>query len=305
MTSKSNRLRTIYGRVIALSMLVLLFVSTTGCKQERPAVPMTAGSFNIWCGVIDTGAFPWKTRCEQIAALIRFHDYDIIGMQEVRPEQMADLGKALPEYTAVGTGRDGNGQGEHSPVFFRTERYALLDSGTFWLSERPDTVSIGWDAAYNRICTWVKLNDRYNDKEFYYFNTHLDHLGPAARHNGALLICDRIQEKAANNYPIFCSGDFNAEWEADPIKVMREHLTSSREASQTSPYDLGNQISYNGVPVGQGSMAIPDTLDGHTEIDYVFVNDRVDVLKYGILRDSDGKYYPSDHYPILIKAELK
>lgn len=117
MTSKSNRLRTIYGRVIALSMLVLLFVSTTGCKQERPAVPMTAGSFNIWCGVIDTGAFPWKTRCEQIAALIRFHDYDIIGMQEVRPEQMADLGKALPEYTAVGTGRDGNGQGEHSPVF--------------------------------------------------------------------------------------------------------------------------------------------------------------------------------------------
>ena len=130
-------------------------------------------------------------------------------------------------------------------------------------------------------------------------------MGPAARHNGALLICDRIQEKAANNYPIFCSGDFNAEWEADPIKVMREHLTSSREASQTPPYDLGNQISYNGVPVGQGSMAIPDTLDGHTEIDYVFVNDRVDVLKYGILRDSDGKHYPSDHYPILIKAELK
>ena len=101
MTSKSSLLRTIYGRLIALSMLVLLFISTTGCKQERPAVPMTAGSFNIWCGVIDTGAFPWKTRCEQIAALIRFHDYDIIGMQEVRPEQMADLGKALPEYTAV------------------------------------------------------------------------------------------------------------------------------------------------------------------------------------------------------------
>lgn len=293
------------GRLAAVSMLIALFVGTTGCKQEGPSTPMTVGSFNIWCGVVDTGAFPWKTRCEQIASLVKFYDYDIIGMQEVRPEQLADLRAALPEYTAIGTGRDGVGQGEHSPIFFRTERYALLDSGTFWLSERPDTVSIGWDAAYNRVCTWAKFNDKYNNKEFFYFNTHLDHMGPIARHNGAQLICDRIQEKVGSNYPVFCSGDFNAEWEDDPIKVMREHLTSAREATQSAPYDLGNSISYNGLPVGGGEMNLPDSLDGRTEIDYVFVNDHVAVLKYGILRDSDGKHYPSDHFPILIQAKLE
>lgn len=146
---------------------------------------MNVGTYNIWCGVHDDGPLPWKVRCQRIAALIRFHDYDIIGMQEVRPEQMADLRTALPssppsaraakESTRASTRRYSSG-----PTVSR-----CFDSGTFWLSETPEKVSRGWDADYNRICSWVKLRDRQSKKEFFYFNTHLDHMGPVARHEGA------------------------------------------------------------------------------------------------------------------------
>ena len=143
--------------IAAIALLLLAGSSFTAARAAAPAT-MNVGTYNIWCGVHDDGPLPWKVRCQRIAALIRFHDYDIIGMQEVRPEQMADLRTALPEFTAVGTGREGINQGEHSPVFFRTDRFALLDSGTFWLSETPEKVSRGWDADYNRICSWVKLH---------------------------------------------------------------------------------------------------------------------------------------------------
>lgn len=209
------------------------------------------------------------------------------------------------EFTAVGTGREGINQGEHSPVFFRTDRFALLDSGTFWLSETPEKVSRGWDADYNRICSWVKLRDRQSKKEFFYFNTHLDHMGPVARHEGAELICRRIASLAGDKYPVFCTGDFNAEPKDEPIKVMLQHLASARDVSQTPPYDQGSEVSWTGVPVGAMTVTIPEAQRGRQAIDHVFVNGRVDVLKYGLLRDSDGINYPSDHIPILVRATLK
>ena len=290
--------------IAAIALLLVAGSSFTAARAAAPAT-MNVGTYNIWCGVHDDGPLPWKVRCQRIAALIRFHDYDIIGMQEVRQEQMADLRTALPEFTAVGTGREGINQGEHSPVFFRTDRFALLDSGTFWLSDTPEKVSRGWDADYNRICSWVKLRDRQSKKEFFYFNTHLDHMGPVARHEGAELICRRIASLAGDKYPVFCTGDFNAEPKDEPIKVMLQHLASARDVSQTPPYDQGSEVSWTGVPVGAMTVTIPEAQRGRQAIDHVFVNGRVDVLKYGLLRDSDGINYPSDHIPILVRATLK
>ncbi|MFQ9504973.1 MAG: endonuclease/exonuclease/phosphatase family protein [Alistipes indistinctus] len=142
-------------------------------------------------------------------------------------------------------------------------------------------------------------------KEFFYFNTHLDHMGPVARHEGAELICRRIASLAGDKYPVFCTGDFNAEPKDEPIKVMLQHLASARDVSQTPPYDQGSEVSWTGVPVGAMTVTIPEAQRGRQAIDHVFVNGRVDVLKYGLLRDSDGINYPSDHIPILVRATLK
>src|SRR5690606_11569892 len=125
----------------------------------------------------------WKDRMPYVAALIRYHDFDVVGTQEGRPNQLQDLIKALPQYARYGKGRDdGSDKGEHSAIFYKKDRFQLLASGDFWLSETPDKPGLGWDATCcNRICSWVYLQDKKTKKKFYFFNVHFDHQGKIAR----------------------------------------------------------------------------------------------------------------------------
>ena len=140
---------------------------------------LVAGSYNIRCDTPVDGDNAWPYRKERVEALIRFYGFDVLGVQEAKPSQMSDL-RAMPGFASVGVGRDGGDRGEYSAIFYRTDRLRVLDSGTFWLSETPDKVSRGWDGACNRTVTWVELKDRKSGKEFFYFNTHLDHKGKGA-----------------------------------------------------------------------------------------------------------------------------
>ena len=222
--------------------------------------------------------------------MIRFYGFDVLGVQEAKPSQMSDL-RAMPGFASVGVGRDGGDRGEYSAIFYRTDRLRVLDSGTFWLSETPDTVSKGWDAALNRICTWAKMKDRRTGRVFYFFNTHFDHVGREARLRSAELLAGRIRIVAGDKYPVLCTGDFNAHAESEPVAVMKTVLRDAREASQTPAY--GPPFSYAGFPV-----QVPEKLRNRTPIDYLFVNGRVRVLTCGLLSDSDGRNHPSDHFPL-------
>ena len=218
-------------------------------------------------------------------------------MQEALPLQMDDL-RQMPEFASVGIGRDGENGGEFSAIFYRTDRIQVLDSGTFWLSQTPEVMSKGWDAQLHRICTWAKMKDRKTKKVFYFFNTHLDHIGPTARRESAALLLERIGQTAGTKYPVFCTGDFNSQPDAEPIRIMRSGLLDAKTISEMPPYSPG--WSYTGFDI-----RIPERLMQKREIDYVFVNNRVRILKYGVLTDSDGKYFPSDHFPVLVEAILR
>ena len=80
-------------------------------------------------------------------------------MQEVLHNQFQDLRAGLPEYDGIGVGRDdGKTAGEYAPLFYRKDKYEVLDSNTFWLAENPDSVGMmGWDAVCVRIATWAKF----------------------------------------------------------------------------------------------------------------------------------------------------
>ena len=90
-------------------------------------------------------------------------------MQEVLHNQMEDLKRGLPQYTALGVGRDdGKEAGEYCPIFFRTDRFTLVEYGNFSLSEQPETIGIkGWDASYNRVTTWAILQEKNNGQKLY------------------------------------------------------------------------------------------------------------------------------------------
>lgn len=168
-------------------------------------------TYNIRMDTVNDGINRWNLRKNRVFRLIQQYQPDLIGVQEALSHQLADLHAAFPSFGWYGVGRDdGKENGEFSAIFYRLSIFELHDYRTFWLSETPDTPdSKGWDAALPRVCSWVKLNDRRNNRKFCHFNTHLDHAGQNARRQNARLILARIQTIAGPMMPTILTGDFN------------------------------------------------------------------------------------------------
>ena len=166
-------------------LLVLpFFAASCGLVKQQASAPepVNVMSFNIRYDNPEDSLDNWRYRKDRVANAIHFYDVDILGTQEVLHNQSEDLKLRLPEYGVVGVGReDGKEKGEYSALWYKKDRFNVLDSGYFWLSETPEVAgSKGWDGACERIASWVKLQDKVSDKEYFALNTHLDHVGGMA-----------------------------------------------------------------------------------------------------------------------------
>ncbi len=252
-------------------------------------------SFNIRYDNPEDSLDNWKYRKDRAANAIRFYDADIVGTQEVLHNQLEDLKQRLPEYGVIGVGReDGKEKGEYSALWYKKERFTLLDSGYFWLSETPEVAgSKGWDGACERIASWAKLQDMVSGKAFFALNTHLDHVGVVARREGISLILDKVNE-LSNGLPVIVTGDFNSVPESDVIAHITdpanpEHLSDAR---QISPIVYGPAWSFHDfgkIPYEEREL-----------IDYVFVRNGLKVLRYGVLAETENNAFLSDHAPVLV-----
>jgi len=277
-------------------LLTLIMFAQLGVAAEQGAVSSSAASsvnvlsFNIRYNNPDDGEHAWPNRKGMVASVVRFHAADLIGMQEVLRSQIDDLTVLLPNYSWYGVGRnDGKNSGEFSPIFYRRDRFQLLDSGEFWLSKNPDQIgSKSWDAALPRIATWVKFRDRESKQEFIHLNTHFDHRGEVARARSAELILDRLKT-LSGNMPAVVTGDFNVPPESAAYVTMTSMLVDSKLESVSEPH--GPEGTFGGFTVKVG-----DTGD---RIDYVFVAEGTKVLRYAALSDQWDGRYPSDHLPVL------
>jgi endonuclease/exonuclease/phosphatase family metal-dependent hydrolase len=245
-------------------------------------------SYNLRLNNSGDGINAWPNRKENVKALILYHDFDIFGTQEGFVGQLKDLGE-MPGYVYSGAGRDdGKEGGEHSAIFYKTDRFKIVDAGDFWLSETPDTPGKGWDATCcNRICSWVKLTDLNTRKEFYFFNVHFDHQGVVARKESGKLMVKKIRE-IAKDVPVICTGDFNSTPETEQIRAMQAFLNDSHEVTVMPPY--GPTGTFNGF-----RFDAPLT----ERIDYIFVSKVFTVSKYAVLTDAKDQRYPSDHQPVV------
>ena len=253
-------------------------------------------TFNIRFNTENDGINAWPNRIEMATGLLKFHEADLFGLQEALHGQILDVQKNMPGFEWFGVGRDdGEKGGEFSPVFYNKSKFILIESGTFWLSETPEKPSKGWDAALNRVVTWGKFKSKVTGKMFYYYNTHFDHRGDEARKKSAELIIKKIREMAGNSgYPVILTGDFNLTPETEGIANIRKYLRDSREITVAPPYG----------PVGTFN-SFDWNAPMKDRIDYVFVNEMVDVLKYAALTDSKEMRWPSDHLPVFAKIQLK
>lgn len=271
-----------------LSLILLVALVTMGISQPLSAQEMKVATFNIrQANKGDIGNL-WNDRAPIVASLIRYHEFDVFGTQEGFLSQLQDLEKALPEYGRYGVGRDdGKEAGEHSAVYYKKDRFVLLDKGDFWLAENPDVPGKGWDATCcNRIVSWVKLKDKQVGKTFFFFSAHYDHQGQIARRESSKLMLAKIKE-IAGDFPVVFVGDLNAKRTEEPYLLISE---SGRLVDAHAKADLKyeNNGSFNSFKVSTG----PDV------IDHIFTTPNIKVRKWGILTDTYYGKYPSDHFPV-------
>ena len=277
------------GRHAALRMICasVLFAVSCACL----AVEAKLVSYNIRYDNPADGADAWQYRKQAVAELLRKHSPDIFGLQEALPHQITELSLALPEYGWFGVGRDAGGSGEGVPVFYRKDRYMLLQSDTFWLSETPERPSRGWDAALNRICSYGLFEEMPSRHRLWLINCHFDHAGQTAGIESARLVLDMATRLNTDNSPLVLMGDFNAEPDSPPIVLLKESLADSRDVSRSQP--VGPSGTFSGFAAGNAVTR---------RIDYQFIaeSDQIKVLGHEVLEDTVNGRYPSDHLPILV-----
>ena len=286
----------------SLLLIALVAVVFCGCHSYQPT-SITVASYNLRNanGSDSAKGNGWGQRYPVIAKMVQYHDFDIFGTQECFIHQLKDMKEALPGYDYIGVGRDdGKEKGEHSAIFYRTDKFDVIEKGDFWLSETPDVPSKGWDAVLPRICSWGHFKCKDTGFEFLFFNLHMDHIGKKARVESAYLVQDKMKELGkGKELPAILTGDFN---------VDQTHQSYDAFVSKGTFNDFD-----------------PDSFT-ESRIDHVFVSPVFKVKRYGVLTDTyrsirgnggkkdatdcpeeiDIKAYqartPSDHFPV--KVEL-
>ncbi|MEJ5994363.1 endonuclease/exonuclease/phosphatase family protein [Pedobacter sp. Du54] len=271
---------------ISILVLCLLVKSLTFAQKNQPINIIT---YNIRYSNTTDGVNMWENRKANVKALLKFYDADIVGVQEAMANQF-DYLLENSNFDAVGVGRDdGIRKNEFSGIYFNKERFVKKQTGNFWLSTTPDVPSIGWDAALKRVCTWIRLYDKVNKREFMVFNTHFDHVGVKARIEAAKLIKQKIQE-IAPKLPVVFTGDLNVTPETEAIATIKSFLTDSKDISVEPHY--GPNGTFN---------AFNFNSELKQTIDYIFVNTGFKVQKHATLSDSKDQRYYSDHLPVFAR----
>jgi endonuclease/exonuclease/phosphatase family metal-dependent hydrolase len=250
-------------------------------------------TYNIRLDIPVDSVNQWPNRKQKVFSLIQKYDPDVIGVQEALHHQLMDLVQNLPDYNYIGVGRDdGLTKGEYSAILYKKSKLISEVQKTFWLSETPDVAgSKSWDAAITRVCTFGKFKDQQSGRQYFIFNTHFDHLGKTARANSAALIKTKV-EMLSEKLPVIVMGDFNCERNEDPYSVMTKK-------KGVELYDAKPSTDTNGTFCSFKVNSI--TCRG---IDYIFYSKQWKEENYVAIQDNDGKYYPSDHLPVMAAFRL-
>lgn len=269
-------------------------------QASRLGAALKVMSFNIRFGTANDGDNHWDRRSDLVAETIELFAPDLLGVQEALDFQCEFLKTSLPAHKFVGRSREANPtSGEFCAIFFRAERFELVDSGHFWLSESPDEPgSKSWDSSLPRMVSWVRLKDRLSDnQEFVFANTHFDHRGPEARLQSAKLIRQRLF--VGQKFPVVLTGDFNCGQSSDPYKALINGgdvgltiVDSYREIHPDRTEHEGTFSSWTGDTTG-------------ARIDWILHTDQFSALNAGINRTRQQGRFPSDHYPVQAILKLK
>jgi endonuclease/exonuclease/phosphatase family metal-dependent hydrolase len=284
-----------------LYLFILLMASGLNAmyaQSQTKSSTIRVMSFNIRYDNPGDSLNSWDYRKDRVVNLIRFFEPDFIGTQEALIHQVEYLEEHLPSTGRIGVGRaDGEDGGELSAILYNKNRFELVagSDSTIWLSETPAKPSKSWDAALPRILTFGKFRDKSSGRELYVFNTHFDHIGKQARSESARLILKTIKE-VAGDQPVVLTGDFNVVETDKPYQILEESFLRDAFYASQLP-SVGPEFTFSGFDVPGPEKK--------RRIDFIFVNDVIDVTRHAILSLFRGDSFPSDHLPVIADLIVK
>ena len=266
-------------------MVCRILLSLLAIAQFSIAEPITLMTFNVRYGTADDGENSWEFRKDHVVETIENTAPAVLAIQEALVGQLKYIDEHFPGYKKIGEHRNGNTTGEFSGLLIDTSTLEILEEGQMWLSETPEKISKGWDAALQRTATWATVRRvGTSSPSFVLFSTHFDHHGKTARLESAKLIVEKARELSGEKQlPIAIMGDFNCTPGSEPFKVFKEFGFSP---AVTPTYGGGTYNKFSGSHYG-------------LRIDFIFLNNNWKICSAEILRPrKDGKC-ASDHDPIV------
>ena len=241
----------------------------------------------------ETDPYPWSKRKIAMREFLKVNQPDVFGTQETLYFVIKDLLEGGSDYDWVGLGREGGTKGEFMAIFFKKDRFEPMEYDHVWLSENPRLIgSMSWDTCCTRMVTWVRLLDKETGQQFYFVNTHLDHVSQLARVNGAKVIAETIA-KLDKKLPLFLTGDFNT---PSTNKEVHDVFTNTglSDTWDTAEVRSEQYATYNAFKAPQK--------DGQ-RIDWIFTRAGMKVYSTDIMLNKEGAVYVSDHFPVISVVE--
>lgn len=260
---------------------------------------MNIATFNIRVQVPrDKGNRSWLVRRKFVADVVKSNDFDIFGVQEMGDIiQRMSLRLSLKDYSYYGKGRNAldfiNPGSEQVGIFWKKDKYNVLDKGYFYLSPKLDR-TVGWDAKYVKPLVWIKFKDINGGNEFYVINTHFDHIGQVARLESARIVTNFVKgiiklDGSATAKIIFM-GDLNTNESFEPY-VYNELSKSMSDSFNTCNSSFGPKGTYNAYENKEPVLV--------SRCDYIFTRN-VEVDEYHCVNKTYDGIFPSDHFPVKI-----
>ena len=285
-------------RLFAILWVLLPTIPTVSVANTTT---LNVGCFNIrFKTTADQGELSWDNRKSYVARTIIDFKYDIVGVNEMNAgSQQEDMKSLLPEYSFVEWGGNSStvpNQGTVNAVLFRTDKFDLLEEGHYFLCTDPSKSLISWDnsSGNKRFAVWAKLRVKETGELFYYFITHLDHLGSDARNEGTRINIEKVRS-ISGHYPAIICGDHNSSAIRYPFyDLCSAYLSDSRKVSE-APFPWPKD--------GTFCKWDPEKKDG-TRLDYVWVKG-MKVHTYNHINETFGRgVTPSDHFPVIVSISL-
>jgi endonuclease/exonuclease/phosphatase family metal-dependent hydrolase len=280
--------------------IVIFFIALAGCSRGSGKNSIKIMTLNVRYDNPRDSINAWPRRAKQVCNFILNEKPDIIGMQEVLWHQYEVLDSVLTEYSSVGEGRDDGARGgEMNPLFFRKDKFDIVRTITFWLSDTPEIPgSKGWGASLPRIVTWMELVRKNDHEHFYCFNTHFAHDSDSARIMSSKILLKEVGNITKDS-PFIITGDFNMlpssagyailTGPAESVPLLKDsYIVSGKRPS--GPNYTFNRFSDRAGP---------------GRIDYVFISNGMKVLEHSTLIKKEHGIYISDHWPVEVVVSIK